>query len=74
MGIARLGGQGVMRARSTAYQVRAGSNLTMRGGGIRDALEGGEVTPPPPPGRPAYAQPTPSHCLPDAKCQAQWHL
>ena len=37
------------------------------GGGGRDALEGGEV----------YfqgAQPTPSHCLPDGKCQPQWHL
>ena len=32
----------------------------------RDALEGGEVTPPPPL---QGAQPMPGHCLPDAKCQ-----
>ena len=34
-----------------------------------DALEG--VTPPPPL---EGAQPMPSHCVPDAKCQPQWHL
>ena len=35
-----------------------------------DALEGGGAPPPPLQG----AQPMPSHCPPDAKCQAQWHL
>ena len=34
-------------------------------------LEGGATPPPPPLQGP---QPTPSHCLPDAKCQPQWHL
>ena len=32
--------------------------------------KGGEVPPPPLQG----AQPMPSHCLPDAKCQPQWHV
>ena len=38
----------------------------------RDALERGEVPPPPPPpsGRTAFA----GYCLPDSKCQLQWHL
>ena len=36
----------------------------------KDALEGGELTPPPL----HSAQPMPSYCLPDAKCQLQWHL
>ena len=31
---------------------------------------GGEVPPPPLQG----AQPMPSHCPPDAKCQPKWHL
>ena len=31
----------------------------------------GEVPPPP---LPRGAQPTPGHCLPDGKCQLQWHL
>ena len=35
----------------------------------RDALERGEVTPPPLQG----AQPMPSHRLPGAQCQPQWH-
>ena len=39
-----------------------------QGGGSRDALEGGEVLPlPPPPGRPAF-------CPPSGKCWLQWHL
>ena len=37
----------------------------------RDALEGG-TAPHPPPSQ--GAQPMPSHCLPDGKCQLQWHL
>jgi hypothetical protein len=41
-------------------------------GGGRDALEGGGVTPSPP--LLQGAQPTPSHFLPDAKCQLQWRL
>ena len=40
------------------------------GGRGRDALQGGGYPPPPLEG----AKPVPSHCLPDAKCQAQWHL
>ena len=36
----------------------------------RDALEGGEVTPTPL----HSAQPMRSHCLPDGKCQLQWHF
>ena len=36
----------------------------------RDALEGEEPPPPPLQG----AQPMPSHSLPDARCQTQWHL
>ena len=43
----------------------------MRGEGVttKGALEGGEVHPPF-----QGAQPTPSHCLPGGKCQAQQHL
>ena len=45
--------------------------LASGGGGGRDALEGGgEGTPPPLQG----AQPAPSHCPPDTKCQLQWHV
>ena len=36
----------------------------------RDALEGGELPPPPLQG----AQPMPSHCPPDGKRRLQWHL
>ena len=36
----------------------------------RDELEMGGVAPPPLQG----AQPMPSHCLPDGKCQLQWRL
>ena len=39
-------------------------------GWVRDTLEGGGGGYPPPP----RSQPMPSHCLPDAKCQLQWHL
>ena len=38
--------------------------------GARNALEGGEVPPPPLPG----AQPMPSHCPPNAKRELQWRL
>ena len=37
----------------------------------RDALEGGEVPPPP---SLQGVQPTPDHCLPDGKRQLRWHL
>ena len=40
--------------------------------GGRDALEEGEGTPPPP--LLQGAQPVPSHCPPDGKCQLPWHL
>ena len=40
------------------------------GGGGMDALEGGGRYHPPLQG----AQPMPSHCLPNAKCQLQWLL
>ena len=46
-----------------------GVPLTAR---ARDALEGGRYPPAPPPLQ--GAQPMPSHCPPDAKCQPQWHL
>ena len=39
-------------------------------GTTRDALEGGRYPPPPLQG----AQPLPSHCPPDAKCQLQQPL
>ena len=39
---------------------------------IRDALEGREVAPPPPPLQ--GARPKPSHCPPDGKCRLEWHL
>ena len=44
-------------------------NPTQPNPGVRDALEGGGGYPPPLQG----AQPMPSHCPPDAKCQPQWH-
>ena len=51
-------------------RIRKGSSaLRVRCPEGRDAFESGEP-PPPPPG----AQPVPSHCLPDGKCQLQWHL
>ena len=37
----------------------------------RDVLEGGGQPPPP---NLQGALPMPSHCLPDGKCQPQWHL
>ena len=40
------------------------------GCGPQGCIERGEPPPPPLQG----VQPMPSHCLPDAKCQAQWHL
>ena len=45
-------------ANDSAHTHMRPTNRTMRinHSGVRDALEGGEV-PPPPPGRPAYAQP-----------------
>ena len=39
---------------------------------VQHALEGGKYSPPPP--HLQGVQPTPSHCPPDGKCQAQWHL
>ena len=41
-------------------------NTQRAGGGVH--WKGEEVTPPL-----QGAQPMPSHCLPDAKCQCQWH-
>ena len=49
-----------------------GSRGGGEGRGSRDALERGGGQPPPP--HLQGAQPMPSHRLPDAKCQPQWHL
>ena len=38
----------------------------------QECIGRGGGTPPPPPLQ--GAQPMPSHCLPDGKCQPQWHL
>ena len=59
--------------------VSRGPPQTMLGGGPRltsppsprDALEAGRSPPPP---LLQGAQPMPSHCLPHANCQPQWHL
>ena len=51
------------------HRCKKGSLKQMHCGAARDALEGGEATLPP-----RGAQPTPSHCPPDGKCQLQWHL
>ena len=69
-----------MTTRATAATVRWCPEITLglwgrasTGGGLgaRDALERGEEVPPPP--LPLQgAQPMPSHCLPDGKCQARW--
>ena len=65
------GGPGLAMGRVPGVQCTEGTGANPQPLRARDALEGGEVPPPPPL---QGAQPMPSHCPPDPKCQAQWHL
>ena len=57
----------------TSAHTHAAALQTIPRGGLRPAMHwtGGELPPPPSLQR---AQPKPSHCLPDGKCQPQRHL